>query len=140
MTTINPADGYTREELADMLAKARLLSNAFYSNASRIGNHAFLEFTGLMNEYLKMCHRALEGGQNYLLANVHTGRSLPMEGYEAAYLAEKFECIFGPTLASDTALAQKFVAGILGKEWRKVLGVEPAPTKAGRKDRKAVRK
>lgn len=107
---------YSREELQEMLTKMHNVSSAFYVAAQRTGCHAFIEFTGLMNEFIKTCRRAFDEGQDFTQANVHSGQALPMKTYEADYLGEKFECIYGPTLADDPALARAFMRRVIGDE------------------------
>lgn len=90
--------GYTPEERVVMLAMMREASNAFYSRAVRIGCHPFIEFAGLMNEYIKLCQQAHEAGIDFNESSGHSGNPLPMAPYEAAYIGEKLGCIYGPSL------------------------------------------
>lgn len=105
---------YTDEELREMLSRMKDASTEFYRRATAIGNHAFIEFTGLMNEYIKACEEALAAGQDFTLANTHTGIALPLQPHHVMYLAEKLNCIYGPTLASNDKLAYPFVATLFG--------------------------
>jgi hypothetical protein len=89
---------YRKEELAAMIAKMRELTAAFYPRACVIGCHAFIEFTGLMNEYIKLCEEALAQGIDFTEASIHGGKSLPMQSYQRDYLNEKLECIYGRSL------------------------------------------
>lgn len=66
----------------------------FYGAAVQIGNHPFIEFAGVMTAYLKTCQRAHEAGIDFTECNRHSGSTLPMEGFEVAYLSEKLDCIF----------------------------------------------
>lgn len=84
----------TRNQRIADLAQMQLASDAFYTTAIRVGVHPFIEFTGLMNEYIKVCRRALENGIDFGACNRHTGRPLPMESHEVMYINEKLECIF----------------------------------------------
>lgn len=88
-------DGLTAEERAECLRKMRAASSAFYFAAVQCGNHAFIEFTGLMNDYIAACEDAHRAGVDFTRANVHTGTHLPLPGYRLAYLDEKLECIYG---------------------------------------------
>lgn len=88
---------YSKKERDICLAKMRNASDAFYSAAVGTGNHAFIEFTGLMNEYIKLCYDASEQGVDFMTANIHAGSHLPFKGYHKAYLNEKLECIYGVT-------------------------------------------
>lgn len=69
-------------------------ANAFYKNAVRIGNHPFIEFAGLMNEYINACSQAADEGIDFTLCNTHTGQHLPLAPYQVDYINEKLECIF----------------------------------------------
>lgn len=89
-----------------MIAGMENASNRFYLAATQIGNHAFIEFTGLMNEYIKICAQTMKGGQDFTAANTHVGGSLKIEPYNIAYLLEKLDCIYGPSIAA--AVREKF--------------------------------
>ena len=95
---------YTDEELAAMIAKMELASSAFYNDARRTGCHPFIEFAGLMNEYINMCREALTQGQDFTETSIHgSGQPLPMKGHHRQYLTEKLECIYGYSLEAITA-------------------------------------
>lgn len=94
----DPGDVHSAEERAAMLTAMRQVSLAFYMKAANIGCHPFIEFCGLMNEYIKMCQQAHEKGIDFTNANAHSGVALPMRSFEAAYIGEKLGCIFGPSL------------------------------------------
>lgn len=84
----------TKEEREAALAAMQQASDAFYRAATRIGNHPFIEFTGLMNEYIKCCKLAHEDGIDFTECNTHAGQSLPIPGFSLDYMNEKLECIF----------------------------------------------
>lgn len=104
---------YSREELRAMIDKMHAASNAFYGAAIEIGNHAFVEFTGLLNEYITLCEKALANGQDFAVANTHSGESLPMQPHHVMYLGEKLNCIYGAALR-DPKLGRVFVSTVLG--------------------------
>lgn len=81
-------------ERAFALQSMRMASNAFYAAAVRIGVHPFIEFTGLMNEYIKLCQMAHKAGIDFSECSAHSGQALPMPAYSIAYVNEKLECIF----------------------------------------------
>src|SRR3954469_5199638 len=83
-----------------MISGMKAASHLFYSMAQATGNHAFIEFTGLMNEYIKLCVKSVEQGKDFTCANTHVGQSLPFELYPLGYLLEKIECIYGPWIAA----------------------------------------
>ena len=76
------------------IRKMKEVSKGFYLAAIEIGNHPFIEFTGLMNEYIKMCEEAHAQGIDFSECNTHTGLDLPMLPHERDYVNEKLECIF----------------------------------------------
>ncbi len=90
---------YSREELQTMLTQMRATSAGFYAAATRIHCHAFIEFAGLMNEFINVCAATLEHGDDFTQCNTHVGQALRMSSYHASYLAEKLDCIYGPSLA-----------------------------------------
>lgn len=93
---------YTKEERDAIMRRMRAASDTFYVLASGSGCHAFIEFTGLMNEYIKLCHEADEAGIPWVHANVHGDVHLPWKPWHIAYLSEKLECIYGRGLADGT--------------------------------------
>jgi hypothetical protein len=100
---------HTKEEMSIMIEKMQKLSDSFYSGAVEIGCHPFIEMTGFMNEYIKIARKAHEVGIDFANASTHTGTALPIEDYEAGYIAEKFNCIFGPSLLKNEMAARMFV-------------------------------
>lgn len=69
-------------------------ANDFYRSAVHIGNHPFIEFAGLMNEYIAACRDAASKGIDFTQCNTHTGQQLPLHGHQVNYINEKLECIF----------------------------------------------
>lgn len=84
----------TKGEREAALVAMQRTSNAFYAAAASIGNHPFIEFCGLMNEYIKCCELAHEQGIDFTECNTHTGQTLPIPGFSLEYMNEKLECIF----------------------------------------------
>lgn len=78
----------------DSLVKMREASNQFYVAATKVQCHAFIEFTGLMNEYIKVCEANLKRGTDFRELNVHGEGQLHVEPYELDYIGEKLNCIF----------------------------------------------
>jgi hypothetical protein len=115
MTTQNPDHTYSQDELREMLSGMQKLSNTFYARAIHIGNHAFIEFCGLMNEYIKMCSMAFDKGQDFTQSNIHSGKPLVvMQDYHAKYLGEKFGCIFASSFGGDPTLIEVFIEEAFG--------------------------
>jgi hypothetical protein len=88
---------YSAEERERMLEGMTEAKDAFYAMAVRVGHHQFIEFAGFMVEYIKICfemHAAgIDFGTTELAPKVH----------EMAYIAEKFDCIFGDALVKPEA-------------------------------------
>lgn len=86
---------------ARALERMRWASDVFYSHAADTGCHAFLEFTGLMNEFIQLCQDAEAAGKPWLHANVHSGEHLRLEPWHRDYVREKLACIYGPGLGIE---------------------------------------
>lgn len=87
------------EERKTALVKMQLASGAFYRAAVSIGNHPFIEFAGLMNEYHGACREADDLGIDFSECSKHTGLELPLYPFQIDYINEKLECIFGGRIA-----------------------------------------
>lgn len=70
-------------------------------SAVHIGNHPFVEFAGLMNEYIKACHDAHARELDFSECNRHSGYVLPLHPVMSDYINEKLECIFSGTKVID---------------------------------------
>lgn len=82
-------------ELLEVIRQMQAVSRGFYAQAVRVGNHAFIEFTGLMNEYINICEGSLAKGIDFTECTIHgSGQSLHIESFQRKYLAEKLTCIF----------------------------------------------
>lgn len=91
-------------EQLQALAEMQNLSNDYYRRAQAIGIHTFIEHAGFINEHIKILSRALiDHDVDIAMLNNHTGGSIQVHDYEAAYLAEKFACMFAPIFKSRAA-------------------------------------
>lgn len=79
--------------------RMQAVSDRFYREAIQTGNHAFIEFAGLMNEYIMVCRKAAASGIDFTMASIHTERPLPFREHHLRYLQEKLSCIYGPSVA-----------------------------------------
>lgn len=96
--------GGTRKELLDspqtpeeILEAMKAASNNYYREAIATNCHTFIEFTGLMNEYIKICERNLkQRGVDFTKTSVHSPGEpkLQIEDWELAYINDKLRCIF----------------------------------------------
>ena len=111
---------YTPEEREKILEDMKKLREncywMFFHQGMGQKAHAFLEFNGLISKYVDLCVRAHEQGVDFTNANTHNGKALPMEGHDADYLAEKFDCIFGPALRANPEAAAIFLETVFGIE------------------------
>ena len=89
-----PHQVYTKGEREIMLSAMKATSDRFYASATAIGNHPFIEFCGLMNEYIKACKAAHDQGIDFTQCNTHSGQNLPLQPFMVDYINEKLECIF----------------------------------------------
>lgn len=91
----------TAPDNSQMLVQMDAAADAFYRSAVGIGNHAFIEFTGLMKEYVNICRAAHEEGIDFSISNRHSGRHLKVEPFQLDYIVEKLDCIFGSQLTRN---------------------------------------
>ncbi len=94
-----------KKELEVTLQKMEHAAQVFYAHAQQTHFHQFLEFTGFLNEYTKMCRGLLERGVDFVQ---DTGALKP---HEAAYIGEKFGCIFTPLFERNPGAFQDFLRG-----------------------------
>lgn len=96
---------FLSDEERAIVKKMRRASTDFYLAACNAGCHAFIEFTGLMNEFIKLC----EGSPGFEHLNAHGSEHLAFESYHIKYVVEKLECIYGDALfdAMVTVAKQK---------------------------------
>jgi len=99
----------TPEELKAVCARMQTASDQFYRQAIQTGCHPWIEITGFLNEYIKVCQRAANDGVDFTEASIHSGKKLPMESFEAAYLGEKFGCMFDTSLGRDPKMLTAFL-------------------------------
>lgn len=90
---------YSKEERDEQVKKMREVATKFYPAATHTGCHTFIEFCGFMMKFIDVCSVSSEKGIDFNEANAHTGEVLVAADHDIMYLAEKFDCIFGPTLA-----------------------------------------
>lgn len=80
-------------------------SENFCRSAVQIGNHPFVEFAGLMNEYITACRWAHERGIDFSQCSKHNGLTLPLHPVMSDYISEKPECIFSGAKVLSPAVA-----------------------------------
>ncbi|AGZ61748.1 MAG: hypothetical protein [Phormidium phage MIS-PhV1A] len=83
----------TPSESLKLMQKA---SNEFYTSSAKTQCHAFIEFTGLMNEYIKICEdfQMANPNEDFRSLNAHSGKSLKLQPFERLYIKEKLNCIY----------------------------------------------
>lgn len=97
----SPIDRKAR--LDNCLAAMRAISNRFYGAAVHLNNHTFIEFTGLINEYILVCQEHADKGIDFTRLSAHGGRTLELKSFQVEYLQEKLTCIFGPQWKTNPA-------------------------------------
>jgi hypothetical protein len=105
----------TEYELRESIRRMREASSRFYGLAIQTDNHAFIEFTGFMNEYIAVCQHALDQGMDFTEFNTHSGKAIPIESYQGDYIGEKFDCIFGPWFRAQPDAWRAFKSRIENK-------------------------
>ncbi len=108
-------DSPRRRELETMLSRMAEIVSRFYFEAIAVGNHPFIEWTGLLNEYVRMCEQALADGIDFTACNEHSGRPLPIYEHQFNYLAEKLGCVFGPSFQANPVAFESFVRRLRAK-------------------------
>jgi hypothetical protein len=78
----------------ESLDRMWLAANQFYQAATNTDCHAFIEFTGLLREYCKVCEENLARGIDFRELNGHTSQRMELQPYEIDYFNEKLNCIF----------------------------------------------
>jgi len=111
--------GYSKAELQTILDGMQAISVLFYGMAQKVGFHEFLEFTGFLNEHIKLCQQALAAGLDFTQAGP------PIQSYEAAYIGEKFGCIFRESFAGKGEAIEAFCRMAFGVNVK--IDREPAP-------------
>jgi hypothetical protein len=88
-------DEKRRQELLASLEVIDSILATFYYSAIYTNVHTFVEFTGLMTEYTKICRQSLAEGIDFSRANTHSKEGkLVVHPYNTEYLQEKLNCIF----------------------------------------------
>jgi hypothetical protein len=88
-----PQNPQTPEEI---LVAMEAASANYYREAIATNCHTFIEFTGLINEYIKICKRNLKEGVDFTQTSVHHtgGQTLHIQQWECDYINDKLRCIF----------------------------------------------
>lgn len=113
---MNPDGSHSKAELTEMLIKMRLVAASFYPAACATGCHAFIEFTGLMNEFITICEKSMEKNIDFALANTHNNVALAIEPHHVQYLAEKLDCIYGPSIRGNKEIRDAFIRAMTEDE------------------------
>ena len=70
------------------------VADEFYRGAANTNCHAFIEFTGLLREYCKICEENLARGINFRECNGPPSQRMELQPYNIDYFNEKLNCIF----------------------------------------------
>lgn len=111
-------DDTTQDEMKAILLDMQTANSRIYQLMFNMGFgskcHAFLEFCGLMSKYTDLCRIAMQQGKQFNHMNTHSGESLDIAEHNVEYLAEKFDCIFGPFFKANPEAAKLFAERALG--------------------------
>ena len=77
------------------------VADQFYQGAANTECHAFIEFTGLLREYCKVCEENLARGIDFRELNAHRSQQMQVQPYQIDYFNEKLDCIFQGLLRVD---------------------------------------
>ncbi|WP_261263063.1 hypothetical protein [Laspinema olomoucense] len=71
-------------------------ASQFYQAALGTDCHGFLEFTGLLREYVKICHEFQKNNphHDFRRCNIHNNHRLHLQPYQREYIHEKLSCIY----------------------------------------------
>ncbi len=78
-----------RDMLQTLVNRMDAQASLFYRGAQAVGHHQWIEFTGFLNEYVKMCQRMLDAGKDFQNCEIEP------KSFEVNYIREKLGCIFG---------------------------------------------
>ncbi|MEG4066247.1 hypothetical protein QUA42_02645 [Microcoleus sp. Pol11C2] len=79
----------------ESLEKMQAASDRFYNDAVRTNCHTFIEFTGLLNEFIKVCRENLAQGRDFTQISAHSSEEpLKIKEHQIQYMNEKLHCIF----------------------------------------------
>lgn len=99
-----PGHQYTLGEMRAMIRSMRDINSRFYAEVFHGGvPHAFIEFCGVQGEFINMCDLMLAQGIEFPLVNRHGSTQFQVHDFQAAYLGEKFGCIFKMLLPDDNS-------------------------------------
>ena len=89
---------YTREEQEKMIRVMKEISTRFYCDAAATGNFQFVQFTGLINEFVKICEETMKAGIDFNECTGAFGRELVIQPYNIEYIREKLLRIYGENI------------------------------------------
>jgi hypothetical protein len=78
----------------ESLDRMEAAANQFYMLAAATNCHAYIEFTGLLREYCKVCRENLARGIDFRELNGHQSQRMEIQPHEINYFKEKLNCIF----------------------------------------------
>ena len=78
----------------ESLAKMWEAADHFYILAAATDCHAYIEFTGLLREYCKVCEENLARSIDFRELNGHRSQRMELQPYQIDYFNEKLNCIF----------------------------------------------
>ena len=106
--TVLPGHQYSLGEMRAMIESMRAINSAFYGMVFAGGvPHAFIEFCGLQAAYIDTCQQMLNDGIEFPFVSTHSGvqEGGGMAAHTAAYLGEKFNCVYGFAMGPEAKKA-----------------------------------
>lgn len=119
------------ERTSACLVALDALGVAFYAASASIGVHPVIEFTGLLRIYTAQIKAAVKSGVPlHEISGVHGDRALLFSAGQAAYVAEKLDCIWGESFRQDEQAARSVFDQLLGEKVAESLALECLSTQA----------
>jgi hypothetical protein len=78
----------------ESLKRMRLAADNFYYHVAASESQAFIEITGLLWEYIKVCEQNFSRGIDFREPNGLPGQRMQLQPHELAYFEQKINCIF----------------------------------------------
>lgn len=101
-----------KEALEKIIERMEICTDVFYPMAQRAECHPFLEFNGIMREYIELCRDSLEQNVDFI---EDWPKSVKL--YRLEYMAEKLNCIFGKIFSVATPEQRaRFVQVLMGQD------------------------
>lgn len=92
---------YSIEDLLKICRKMDAVVEKIYPMMTSCEVHPFVEFNGLMREYVVICRILARSGVAFPFASNHGTMAVEVPDYTIEYMAEKLGCIFAPMIRGN---------------------------------------